>query len=405
MFGPFDWPLKAWWVPDLYVPACFAFLVAGFMIGSRGVGRVADLNQSPAFFAIGVLAALTLLIPTAYTYTGKMPWEAGAALGDQQAAYSALADQLYATQGSRGPIALIRAISGPFIFCVLPLGVMLWPHLSWRRRLAVILTVLVSIDLSILRGTTRELADILVIGTSAYLVRIGAVAHAKEQNLLGAIARRWKSIVFGVVLLFLVIVALVGRTQVRANGQSATCIGYSHICADTTNGIYGHMNDTFAFGTAAVTGYLAQGYYGLSLAAEKPFLPTFGIGHSPPIAALFVSVGGDEQWANRTYTYRGRLDAWSDESQWSTMWSWVANDVGFGGSLLFTLALGLLWGRTWIDALSGDLRASILFCIVMLTIFYAPANLQITSTFEAYATLIFWFFVWFVGRGQRERIA
>ena len=400
-FGPFSWPVKATWVTTLYVPACFTALTLGFLVGLRAKPRVADLPMTHAFFLGGAIAALLLLVPTAYIYTGKLPWEAGSALADQQAAYSALADQLYATQGSRGPVALLRTAAGPFVFCVLPLGVLLWPSISWPRRIAAIATVLISIDLSVLRGTTRELADILIIGTSAYLVRVGAAAKASGHNVMAAVARRWKGLLIGIVVLSVVIVAVVGRTQIRANGKMATCIGYSQICADLSTGIYARMNDTFAFGSAAVTGYLAQGYYGLSLAAEKPFESTYGIGHSPPLSALFVNLGGDEAWANRTYTFRNRIDAWSDETQWSTMWSWIANDVGFGGALIVTFVLGILWGRTWIDSLAGDLRAAVLFCLLMMTIFYAPANLQIFSTFEAYGTFLFWMLLWLMGRGRR----
>ena len=106
-FGPFSWPVKATWVTTLYVPACFTALTLGFLVGLRAKPRVADLPMTHAFFLGGAIAALLLLVPTAYIYTGKLPWEAGSALADQQAAYSALADQLYATQGSRGPVALL----------------------------------------------------------------------------------------------------------------------------------------------------------------------------------------------------------------------------------------------------------------------------------------------------------
>ena len=400
-FGPFDWPVKATWVPEFYIPACFAFLAIGFLIGSRGNARAADFQRAPSFFLFGAWAAVLLLVPTALIYTGKAPWEIGSALADQQAAYSALADQLYATAGSRGPLALARAACGPFIFCVLPLGVLFWRQLSVPRKLGVLATIAASTILSVLRGTTRELADILVIGSSAYFVRVGFAGQS--QGALLTLARRWKGILAGAIALGIVLTAVVGRTQIRASGKMATCIGYSHICADLTSGLYGKMSDTFAFGSAAITGYLAQGYYGLSLAGEKQFESTYGIGHSPPLSAVFVSLGGDETWANRTYTFRNRIDAWSDETQWSSMWAWIANDLGFGGALVMTLGIGWLWGKTWTDSIAGDLRAAVLFCIIMMTIFYAPANLQITGTLEGYATLVFWLAAWAIGRGKRSK--
>jgi hypothetical protein len=351
-------------------------------------------------FFVGSAAAIILLVPTAVTYTGKMPWNLSGSIQDQREAYSALAEQLAATAGNRGPIALVRALSGPFMFCVIPIGVIFWSTFRPIQKILVIATVLASVDLSILRGTTAQLADILVISASAFLVRVG---FAAQEGGLKAILRRWKTFAAVAMALSLILIVLVGRTEARLGGKNIGCIGNSGVCSDISDGAYGHMSDSLAFGLAAVSGYFSQGYYGISLAAEKPFLTTWGIGHSTAISALFVSMGGKEQFANRTYTFRAREDGWSDETQWSSLITWIANDVGLWGALFVLACIGWVWGKVWIDAArAGDIRAAIFFCVIMMMIFYLPANNYMMQSYDGYATIVFWGLAWSIRRNRRN---
>jgi hypothetical protein len=400
--GPYSWPIRAWWVIYFYIPAVFVVLTTGFMIGVNGTARGSDFRIGRTLYWLGSAIAIILLVPTALTYTGKPPWEIGTALADQRQAYTQLADQLRETEGTRAPLAIVRGLGGPFVFCVLPLLVMTWNISGKLWKFAGISTILASIDLSILRGTTRELADIAVVGSSALLIRTAISAKKNDNHLLYAILSRWKLILFGFLSVSIVTVALIGRTEARMGGEKAGCIGQSGVCADLNEGIYRHFSDTFAFGSATVTAYLSQGYYGLSLAAEKPFLPTWGLGHSPPLTAWAVKLGADPIYAGRTYTARADGDGWSDETQWSTLMAWIANDLTLWGALIFIGVLGFLWGKSWVDAvIGGDVRAAIFFCALMMMVFYLPANNQMMLTLENYMALAFWTALWAIGRNRR----
>lgn len=398
--GPYVWPLHEQWVPAVYVPACFFALAVGFRLGSSGTARGAGMPWGLRFFYLGAFATLALLIPLALVYTGKLPWEVASALKDQREAYSALGAQIAETTGKRGPLVLARGLAGPFILCVLPMTALFWQRLSILQRSLGIATALAYVDLSILRGTTAPLADITVLIASGVLVRIGLAAQGRG---LASIFRHWK--VAAVILLIgaVVVMTLVGRVEARLGGKKIDCLANSGACVDLTSGFYSKLSDTAAFGAAAVAGYFSQGYYGLSLAAEKPFIPTWGIGHSPIVGALYVQLGGDENFVNRTYTYRARWDGWSDETQWSTLMAWLANDVSLWGVPFLIWGLGWLLGRTWIDATRGrDLRAAIFFSLLMMVVFYMPANGYMFASIDTYTAFVFWWVVWGVGRRRRE---
>ncbi len=55
---------------------------------------------------------------------------------------------------------------------------------------------------------------------------------------------------------------------------------------------------------------------------------------------------------------------WSDNTEWSTIFPWLANDVGFTGSLIVVFFLGILFGKSWRDAATGNDFAAIVFCLL-----------------------------------------
>jgi len=122
-------------------------------------------------------------------------------------------------------------------------------------------------------------------------------------------------------------------------------------------------------------------------------------------SALFVMMGGDENFANHSFTFRARADGWSDETQWSSLITWLANDVTLWGSLVLLFGIGWIWGKSWIDASSaGDIRGAILFCVLSLMVFYLPANNYLMSTYDGYTTLLFWLAIWGIGRRKRPAL-
>lgn len=389
--GPYIWPLPEWWPITLYVPFIFVVLALGHIVGASGQPATASLRNWRKIFIVGGVASVVLLFPSSLIYTGRWPWQILDALADQNAAYQSLRTQLQETQGSRGYFAFIRALFSPLTFAVLPMGILYWKQLNPFYKLLLFSTVISGIVFSILRGTTRELADILVIGGSIFLVK--SVRNAKGLEFF---KKNIGKIIIASILSFCVIVVLVGRTQARMGSQiESTCVGGGYVCPDFVSPPYGDLPDAVVYGITTLTGYLSQGYYGLGLAMQKPFYFTNGLGHSPALLGLHASITGNDELITASYPYRLRQDGWSEEYQWSTMLPWLANDVSFWGVPILIFVLGLLWGKSWCDATDGkNDRAAIFFCITMMMIFYLPANNQMMQTFDSYSTFIIWLIVW-----------
>ena len=398
---PINWLIydaESWIVIIGYVSLCFASLGLSFWFAS---------NLTPKYFApsnwwkwiipTGAIFAILLLFPQSYVYTDRWPWEVFEALSDQGKSYSTLQEQLLLTEDDRLPVVIIRFFIAPLIFAVLPLGVIKWNELTNQLRILVVLTALSIVIFSILRGTDREFADLFIIICSSLLVVAGR-RSVQSVNNKNYIRRYWKPALAVVVFISLAGSLFIDRKSDRVGGyetRTAVCANESRVCADIDAPGISWLPLSQRFGLSFFILSTTSGYYGLSLALEKDFEPTYFVGHSPASLAIYELVSGDSQMATRTYTYRNAYDGWSEENYWSSLVTWIANDVGFAGAIFVLLLLGFGWGRSWIAATKSDNdAAAILFTQFMLMIFYLPANNQVFAAYEGYSIFFFWLFMW-----------
>lgn len=406
LFGPIDYPVGNY----LPVVACVSLVTLVLWFGFRAAVRqpvsFSTLRFSRIIFVVGSVLAVLILFPSAYFYTGKMPWEFLAAIQNQGSVYASLASQLAATEGQRGPIILLRSAAMPFVWAVIPLGILYWPRLGWIYRGLLFSTVLCSLIFSALRGTDREIADLLIISASAYVVAAARRNLERERaprrvapGPTHFLARRWRLAVIVALALTTAGSVFVERKEDRMNTVSAFCFLNSGACADYGNPLVVGMTDSGRFATSMSVAYITNGYYGLSLALEKPFLTSWGIGHSPALARVYDIAGGDPSISTRTFNYRNIDDGWPEEYYWSTMLTALANDVSFPGAVLLMGLFAWVWGRSWMDAVvARNDSAAIVFCLATFTVLYFPANLQILQTLEGYTTVVFWVVAWLLFR-------
>lgn len=397
LLGPLDWPIWDYVPVIAYIFAVLTFLSVGYAIGQNMKLGPGGLPKANLLFYVGSVSAILLLFPSARVYTGRWPWEVFAALADQKDAYASLSAQLEATTGARLPLVLFRAAFAPFMFAVLPLGVIYWRNLTRIQRCLFVATILSSMIFSALRGTTRELADVFIIGGSAFLVYLARIQGGKLRLFTNP-----GKVVFISALGALVVLALIGRTAARLGANALTiCIGEGTVCPAFNSPFYSQLDERLMLGLGTVTGYLSQGYYGLYLALSRPFEWTRGLGHSSFLMSTYVQSTGDMSLYQRSYVFRLGADRWPAEYHWSTLMTWLASDITFGGVLLFILVVGVILARSWSDAvLAQSDRAAIVFCLTMLLLFYLPLNNQLGATADAYSTTIFWVVYWLRGRNR-----
>ena len=410
LLWPVNWPIyrTSDWISLIgYVTLCFVLLAWLFSIGSKqSVQQVEPFSWRPIILIGGVLAVV-LLFPVSYVYTDRWPWQVLEALGDQKDAYSSLQTQLLETQGQRGPIAAARALTSPLTFAVLPLGIIHWRESSALLRSLIIGSVVAIIILSILRGTDREIADLGIISLSAVLVIIGRQSSDGGGAIGTFIKKYWKLAIAGLLFVAVASALFTERKSARLGGfekLNEVCVGGSQVCADIDSPLISWMPEAQRFGISIFIISTASGYYGLNLAMEKDFQSTYGIGHSAAALSAYELISGDRQLVTRTYTYRNAYDGWSEEYYWSSLITWIANDVGFLGASIVIGLIGLLWGKAWAAATYGKSDpAAVIFCVLMLMILYLPANNQILAVYDGYFIVFTWLIIWKTGIGIRKR--
>ena len=410
LFWPIDWPIYGsdrWTTLIGYVTLCFTTIAAGMRLGGEGQTTVvAALPNLKVLLAIGAGLAALLLVPSSFAYTDRGPWQVLDALRDQGWAYKQLQIQLYATTGQRTVIAVLRTLAAPFTFAVLPLGIVHWARIGWTGRISVAVAVSASIIFSIMRGTDKEIADLLITGLAATLVSFGrsvAVGMGGRHLLM----RYLRPVLIGLLCFYMAQGLSTDRKDARLGGyvsRTAVCANDSRICADLDSGGIAWLPLRQRFGLTLFILSTCSGYYGLELALEKPFDPAWGLGHSPAALSVYEAVTGDPSLHTRTFTWRNGEDHWSEEYYWSTLITWIANDTGFAGAPFVLALLGYFWVRWWREAAAGmSDSAVILFVLATTAIFYLPANNQVFASYEGYSTFAAWLAVW-LWQGSRQRL-
>ncbi len=389
--APFRWQIHNHLELFTILFASMIFFTFGYRLGT--VRKPIQAKKIPAktIAVAGGLLAFVMLFPSAQIYTGRWPWEVLDALVNQKEAYQGLGEQLRQSAGQRGYVSAARAAVAPLAFAAIVIGFLNWRSIGKSGKVGVMLAIASSLIFSILRGTNKEVVEMSLVLVSIFSISRARNAIKPSSN--GSSKRpNSKNMMFyvGVCIIFgAVLATFIARISGRLGNIDVICMGASGICSDFNTGIYSYFPEFFSQSMAIVSGYLGQGYFGLSLALEEPFSSGLGLAHSPAISTIFIMSGGDESFIRDTYPYRLLYRAWDPDVQWTSMLTWLAADVGFPGAVIAVGVLGYALSRSWKSAVAGhnDVAACILI-IAILTCFYFPANFQATVTFDSYVTLI-----------------
>ena len=409
VFGPFDWPIDNWATLFGFLAVTMLALWLGFR---RAVARTAAGTSFGGWrhvIVFGATASVIILFVAAPIYTGRMPWQVLDALRDPYSAYRGLQDQLELTAGTRGPIALARILTWPLVFAALPLGILHWAKMGVLLRVLMLVTVGAIVVSSILRGTDREIADLIAVAGGAGLV-LCARRMVHDGLTLRALLRRYLAvIVAGMVVLGVAVSLFAQRKEERYIYTTAICLDRDdnvpgEICADFDHPWFSLLDERQRFTASMAAGYFTQGYYGLALAlGMDEFNSTWGLGNVPFAMTAYVNWTGDEELYKRSYTYRLREHRWSDQHHFATMFTWIANDISFPLVPVLMLLIGAMFGAAWRDAVFGrNDCAVVVFTIFLIMMGYLPANSQITLVPDHLFALLAWIYVW---RRTRRRVA
>jgi hypothetical protein len=391
--GVFDWPVDNGSVLLVFLIVSFFAIGLGFFIGvvKKGSGR--ELSSWRTFYRVGAIASIVLVFPATWVYTGKWPWEIFSVLKNQGLAYEDMLVALEADEsGIRGYLAIVKAIFAPFVFCVIPFAILKWKELQKLDVLLLITHIGAILVFSLMRGTDRETGDLLVYVMMASIVVVArlAVKYGRFPFKISRVV----AILFLLSAVFIFTLTLfIERKESRMGGAESFCIAKGVVCSERD----ARETELFkgsAFAFEMLTAYVSQGYYGLSLALKEDFTSTYGLGHSSFIMSAYTKYFDDSIY-KRSYLYKVSQAGWNDKAQWSSMFPWIANDVGFPSIPVLMVVFGFFWGSSWKSAVvyNSDV-GTLVFLFLSLAVFYMPANNQLTQALDSYYAFLFWFFIW-----------
>lgn len=403
-FGPIPWPVSNAAELALFQLASFVVLVIGYLSGGQAAAINCHFDFRPAFL-VGLIGVLVLQVPITLTYTGKFPWEVIDAIGDQRGVYEEMLDQLTETQGERFYVPLLRALIMPIYFIGVGYGLLNFKSLNRLKKTLLLVSLLCPVNLSLLRGTDKEIADLIIVIFGFLLV--GHCRYLCQQNYVTRRsipigAKRVVLTVFVVVMLFFFFFSY--RKYQRLDGVIDFCIQEGSICADYSGPFLSLLPESVAFGFAMISAYLTNGYYGLSLALDLPFESTFGLGHSSAMLSLFERLFGEAGLSENTYIAKISDLGWDSRYYWASLYTWLANDIHFIGALAAVGCLARWLRLAWRDAVfANNDSAAVVFVLLCIAFIYLPANNQIGQTFDLYFSFIGAFVIWMYGRAKGRR--
>jgi hypothetical protein len=389
-FGPWDWPVKDG--TKLYVFLVFAHLalLLGYLSAAFGKpkGYYGRFNVE-RLVLISMCLNLALMIPTSVFRTGSGIPDVVAGLSDLGSVYKSTNEMR--SQGG-AMVEYIRIIVSPALSLLLPLTFFYWGRIKPIVKFFSVFTLLGFLAIYVATGTNKAIADLVLLVPCIVLARY----------LAGQAKVKWPRIILLVVIcgfMFGLFFSFFAATMTSRLGSKEAVASFStlNINADLDNFIIRPLPEELKIPAVALINYLTQGYYGLYLSLEKPFVPMFGVGNSVFLYFNAIKLIGIEEIKEMPYPIRTREDGWDGMGQWSTIYPWIASDVSFPGTIIVVFFIGRLFASAWVDSLRGSNPYAVaIFTQLLIMLFYFPANNQVLQTGEAlfgfYGLLLFWLF-------------
>lgn len=281
----------------------------------------------------------------------------------------------------------------PILWLLVPLAIVYWSRLNWTKRSLFLLFVVTDLLTWVAMGTNKGIAD--------YVLLVPWLAVAAHPEIIQKI-RIFKVIrifiYLAIALLLLTSYFTIGQ-RTRGGGEIPFYDRSANIAIDNHNWMVRFLRPAGQGAVAAITSYMVQGYYGLALALTEPFDTTYGVGNSHYYTGIVESFLGQGSISDKTYPAKIEKYGWDRFGRWQSVYTWIASDVSFPGAIVVVFLIGRLFGMVWLDVLHRvNPFAVALFGLLVIMLFYFPANNQVLA-FSRSANA-FWvvFFAWIVTR-------
>lgn len=369
-FGPIPWINNRDYGVAIFVIVCLVLFNAGSLIRIPA-GSVArwsmpfPKNDRLAYVVVAVFVLLSLI--QLQSITGKNPFTLSSYSLDFGATFREFSYNLRMRELGASEIAVttLKAVIFPWILLIFVdrFGK------NWFIVVAVLIPLIAS---SILRGTDKEIFDLLLL--------VGITAYYK--NMIG-----WKVLVYAALIPIFAGVFLLKRLG-RFGGILPTCLPGSGVCFNFESNIAKALGGDAEILYVFITNYVAQGYEALSMAFKLPFDFNFFVGHLPPLKRNICVVS---EYICDIPDYQQKLTAvgWDTSTRWTSVYPVLANDISLWLVPLYFFMMGYMFRRSSDLWENGKDRSS-LVAIILITNFivFSSANMQVAISLDWVVALI-----------------
>lgn len=391
-FGPWPWPVKNpvklyGFLACAHLALLLGYMCAAFRRPAAYNGRWTVEGVVKASLIVSAL----LLLPTVWFRTGAILPDLGAALADLGRTY----EETNRLRAEGKPfVEYVRIAFGLWLSWLLPLSVFYWKRLGAGVRIASLSVIGSSIVMWIALGTNKGIGDVVLL-IPAMLVA-GHLSGISRLSLAQAVAL---AVVVGLLAVGFVTFFSAAIASRQRSDEVSDTFAVLDIRADPSNVFMRYVPRNMQSAVRGLAMYLNVGYYGLSLALEKPFLPTWGVGSSPVTIRQAERFLGEGSVARRTYPYQIEMDGWDANGLWSSFYPWIASDVSFPGTIVVVFLVGYNFGLAWVDSLRGANPFAVAMAAnFVIMLYYFPSNNQLFYSMETGVASIVTFVLWRLSR-------
>lgn len=239
--------------------------------------------------------------------------------------------------------------------------------------------LLIVFSQTLLLGNQKSIGDVVIFFSVILLVKAMKMNKTDRFKLL----RKTTSIL----LILFVFLSYSQYSRLDSRGISAIDIN-DHVASysyfDLDHPIFKVFGYKVGFGiTVFVTGYLTNGYYGLSKCLEMPFEWTYGVGNSVALSNIVEKSTGVEIYSK---SYLSRMEETYNipgKKHWHTIFPWIASDFSFYFIPFIFYGIAYYYGKSWKEVILFNNPVSLLlFALLTVMFVFVPANNQIMHGFD-----------------------
>lgn len=289
-------------------------------------------------------------------------------------------------------ITLFNFVWDIWAFSTLIFGVLYFKKLRFHQKCIAATCIFLEIIAYLARGTNIGVFRIVLIFLVLYYIKYMKSEKKKARNNNG---QKIKLVILGVVAV-VVVVLLFDKIMKSRGGitywqMSWYNIGGIHINRDSL--FFKILPSEIHQLLVSLSGYLSQGYYGMSLTMRVPWKPMWGVGSSMALQNLlgnFIPSISDASYQTRIEQY-----GWDSYTQWHSLYSWLANDFSYFGVIFVMLLFGYIFHKALKDSLElNNPYAKVMLYYMFLMAVFLPCNNQIAQTTYTLFSFFYVFVKW-----------